>query len=258
MLLRSLALSILLFAPPAFANGEFCDDQVRLPDDGGAPGPTTGECQTAFAYSALAPDPSTGAQPLPSRELWFDEQVMGLLGAQPDATYPTAVGLDLAIVEPGFGPPPLNTPAGLESVKFAEWSFASDNPSDGVYALVLILTKNATDVVLRTEWRRFDGDPEPMPQKNSTSAGVLLGSQETVLGPLGTDLPCLRLQWNHAVVSITAKAIRVSRPASFTLPAGLWAPARLRAGLLGGTSLRPGTGMTLFWPSRLKELNDQE
>jgi hypothetical protein len=254
ILLRSLVLSIALFAPPAFANGEFCDDQPRLPDDGGGTGPNGGNCETVFVYGA----PAQASQPqvLPPRTLWFDEEVMRLLGAQPDAQSPDRVGISLDIVEPSFGPAQLPAQVGPDRVTMVEWSFVSADPTEGAYILVLALAKDEPDVVLKAEWRRSSGDPDPAPGSKATYESQLIDSRDVARAPLAKgQLPSLQLKWDQSTVSIAYKTTTATTQAStFALPPGAWAPARLRAGLLGGTALRQGTQMKLVWPGTLYEV----
>ncbi len=243
---RSLILALLAVASPAFANGEFCDDIASLGWDT-APVENGGICQTVFKYGERGKDGSLSPVRNGVRDLWFDEQVFGLLNAKPDASHPASVGLDLGIVSLASA-----QNASRAELKIAQWTFVSAEQADGAYVLVVAAVTEGPEVSLKLEWRRSDSNP--LSESDAESMGErLVASGAIPLGPTGASFRDIRLQWDKSTVSVTYTLPAGNKQdAKFELPGGaIWAPARMRAGLLGGTPLTTGSGARLTWSGSL-------
>lgn len=245
-----LAASLLLLAGQAWAGNDFCDGQGGSgsggsgESEGEATGPIYhgGGCEISLTYGSAgagATAPGATAAPGRLRDLWFDENLRGLL---------TQAG----VMEIGFGISSVqlgsDEPEDTESV-LAEWTFTPNSQSGAPRMLSLSLRREGQLLVLVADWKR----PPSVNWSAATASivqPVLLDSRSIKLGEFSSwDLPTPYVRQVGASVYLGARHEgQTLAEFRFDLPSSAWSLMHLRNGFLQGTGLKPGMRVHLSWP----------
>lgn len=253
----SLAVPLMLLAPPAWAGNDFCDgmgDTQITPPPGGSTG---GSCEVSLIFDSGGPGGAVpvGGVALPRlRDMPLNESFYRVLSTD-DQDRPVVATWDDIQINFKICSARLGDTPGAE-VGLAEWSFESDDKSEARRVLEASLRREDNNLVLNLDWiippnrdwsAATDPDLEP----------VLIDTQRIKLGTLlpGADgfenLPYLYLRRKGPTVYVgTRDPKHRLEEVSFALPTPTWRPTLLRNGLLNGAQSPDGTRVHLSWPRK--------